>query len=348
MADGLAVQTSDGIGVNATSTIDVGVWGESQATPADRAKGYWCNGVVAISASAAGLYASSGNGPGVVGVSEGGRGLHPGVYGDSSNIGVFGRSDTGLGVFGASTSSVLAAVRGDSDRYTGVEGISYATDPETAGVHGYSYSSNGVYGYSHNSVGVLGVTRSFNGLGGLFAGGLVCMWGPKAAAVPHRDGSMRLLYSMESPESWFEDFGRARLVRGRARVKLDREFSAVIHTGDYHVFLTPQGDSRGLYVSRKTRTGFEVREQQGGTSSLAFSYRVVGRRKDIRAPRFQKLAIRGLQIEKLRTPPRRIKPTELTQLLATVRRPRRAVSSARGVSGARKSRRTRRPSRPRR
>lgn len=27
---------------------------------------------------------------------------------------------------------------------------------------------------------------------------------------------------MESPESWFEDFGRGRLVRGKGKVVLDR------------------------------------------------------------------------------------------------------------------------------
>jgi hypothetical protein len=36
-----------------------------------------------------------------------------------------------------------------------------------------------------------------------------------------RHGSKRLLHCMESPEHWFEDFGSARLTRGRATVKLD-------------------------------------------------------------------------------------------------------------------------------
>lgn len=346
MSDGLFVQ-NDEVGIQGTSDHDVAVWGESHATLSDRQKGYWGYGMYAASDAAAALVATSANGPGVVGVSEARRGLNPGVYGYAGdNIGVLGQSETGVGVYGSTGSRVAPGVVGESDHFTAVQGVSYATDPQTAGVYGYSYSSNGVYGYSHDSVGVLGVTRSFGGLGGLFAGGLVCMWGPKAAAVPHRDGSMRLLYSMESPESWFEDFGRARLIRGRARVTLARDFAAVVRTADYHVFLTPQGDSRGLYVRRKTRTGFEVREQQGGTHSLAFSYRVVARRKDIKAPRFQKLALPGLQLGKLRTPPRRIKAEELERLLATVRQPRRTSPGAQGLRGARRSRRTRRARRP--
>jgi hypothetical protein len=51
------------------------------------------------------------------------------------------------------------------------------------------------------------------------------------------------------------------------------------------VFLTPEGDCRGLYVRRKSATSFQVREHMGGTSNIAFSYRIVGRRKDIKEHR---------------------------------------------------------------
>ena len=51
---------------------------------------------------------------------------------------------------------------------------------------------------------------------------------------------------------WFEDFGAAKLKGGRTAVKLDADFAKVIKRGDYHVFLTPEGDCRGLYVRRKS------------------------------------------------------------------------------------------------
>jgi len=38
-------------------------------------------------------------------------------------------------------------------------------------------------------------------------------------------------------------------------------------------------------VRRQGGASFEVRELSGGKSSLAFSYRIVGRRKDVRAQR---------------------------------------------------------------
>jgi hypothetical protein len=38
------------------------------------------------------------------------------------------------------------------------------------------------------------------------------------------------------------------------------DFAKVIKRGDYKVFLTPEGDCRGLYVRRKSAASFEVRE----------------------------------------------------------------------------------------
>jgi hypothetical protein len=57
------------------------------------------------------------------------------------------------------------------------------------------------------------------------------------------------------------------------------------------VFLTPRGDSQGLYVSRQKPGSFEVTEQLDGKSSILFSYRVVAKRKDIRGRRLQKVAV---------------------------------------------------------
>jgi hypothetical protein len=110
----------------------------------------------------------------------------------------------------------------------------------------------------------------------------------KSAAVPHPDGSYRLLYCMESPESWFEDFGEAKLVKGKATVTLDPDFAAVAKTDSYHVFVSPYAESNGLYVARRNRKGFEVREQSGERSDVNFSYRIVARRKDVEAERLAK------------------------------------------------------------
>jgi hypothetical protein len=53
----------------------------------------------------------------------------------------------------------------------------------------------------------------------------------------------------------------------------------VSETADYHVFLTPRADSKGLYVINATPGSFEVRESGGGTSSLTFDYKIVAKRR---------------------------------------------------------------------
>jgi hypothetical protein len=85
---------------------------------------------------------------------------------------------------------------------------------------------------------------------------------------------------VESPQNWFEDFGSGQLASGAAAVTLDSTFAETVNAAsDYHVFLTPEGDCRGLYVSHKSATGFEVRELGGGQSNVAFGYRIVALRR---------------------------------------------------------------------
>lgn len=117
--------------------------------------------------------------------------------------------------------------------------------------------------------------------GNLTATGNLVIFGSKSAAVPYPDGSHRLMFALEAPDNWFEDFGKAQLVNGHATVPIPADFVATVRTDDYYVFLTPYGDSSGLYVSNQTPSSFEVREQRGGTDSLPFSYRIVAKRRDV-------------------------------------------------------------------
>jgi hypothetical protein len=148
-----------------------------------------------------------------------------------------------------------------------------------------------VFGYSDGTA-ILGWSPG-GGWAGEFRGNVVVagnstVLGTKSAAVPHPDGSHRQLYCLESPESWFEDFGEAELVEGRARVDLDADFAALVDTSAYHVFLSAYGPQH-LYVERRDEEGFDVRAEptdSGETPGVEmFSYRIVAKRKDVEAPR---------------------------------------------------------------
>lgn len=103
--------------------------------------------------------------------------------------------------------------------------------------------------------------------------------GTKSAAVPLAKGEMVKVFSTESPEVWFEDYGFGRLFKGAGKVTIDPNFLETVSAQDYHVFVTPKGDCKGLYVTNETGASFEVRELNGGQSDVAFDYRIVAHRK---------------------------------------------------------------------
>jgi hypothetical protein len=170
-------------------------------------------------------------------------------------------------------------VEGISSSGIGVEGISSGG----IGVYGYSSTDLGVYAYCNSSWALEAYSpSSYAGVffGPVYIGGNFVATGTKSAAVKADDGSYRLMYALETPENMFEDVGSASLKGGHASVSLDSVFAGVIKNDKYHVFLSASGETNGLFVSKKTPTGFEVTERNGGTSSTDFSYRLVAHRKD--------------------------------------------------------------------
>ena len=85
------------------------------------------------------------------------------------------------------------------------------------------------------------------------SGNLFCS-GSKSAVVPVDGGSKKVaMYAIEGPENWFEDAGSGQLSNGSAVIRLENLFGQSVNTGmDYHVFLTANGDCKGLYVSQKS------------------------------------------------------------------------------------------------
>jgi hypothetical protein len=112
----------------------------------------------------------------------------------------------------------------------------------------------------------------------IFANGNLTCSGTIAGVVPA--GAQKVsVYAMQSTENWFEDTGSGQLSSGSAHVALDPTFAQTVNTSvEYHVFLTPRGDCQGLYVGNQTAQGFEVHELRGGSSNIAFDYRIMAKR----------------------------------------------------------------------
>jgi hypothetical protein len=124
------------------------------------------------------------------------------------------------------------------------------------------------------------------------------------------NGTRRVaLYAMQAADNWFEDAGSGRLTHGATVVHLDSTFAQTVNSGvEYHVFLTPKGDCKGLYVTDETAESFAVRELGGGTANIAFDYRIMAHRKGYenvrladQTARFAKLAAQDKQ-EQRRSP----------------------------------------------
>jgi hypothetical protein len=234
-----------------------------------------------------------------------------GVFARSnSGTGVWAQTATGLGVNAISDGSI--AVRGQSNRSAGVVGLTFG-----------SGGSVGVLGVAGGTgTGVLGFSSQGNA-GAFFgpvvvSGDFTVIGGSKSAAVPYPDGSYRLLYAVESPDCWLEDFGRAKLIDGEAIVKLKDDFAAVIDFKQMHIFLSPEGDCNGLYLNSmpaQNTQSFSVGELQNGKSSLSFSYRIVGKRKDIRGQRMKKVKVpKRPAIAEAEAPIEKVKPREAKKM----------------------------------
>jgi hypothetical protein len=314
-----------GVGVNgiSTGTAGTGVGGTATATSGVGVRGMG-------GPSGTGVEGSSTGGVGVSGSSSsGGQGLlgtnnssaNSAVFGINSGSapGVHGQGTSGIGVLGTTTTapngqpavlgmngSAGPGVQGFSSG-NGSIGISGGTDIGVGFWGTGNGSGTGVLGSSITGTGVWGQSQSF--FAGVFSGpvlvqGSFTVTGPKSAAVRGADGGLKRLYSLESPESWFEDFGSSQLSSGSATVQLEPGFAGVVHGDNYHVFLTPRGESKGwLYVDKQSPSGFTVQEAGGGTSNIGFSYRIVAKRKDIPGARLEHVDEPPTLPDDFKTPP---------------------------------------------
>jgi hypothetical protein len=288
----IAGGTGPGTGVyGSTSSADgVGVAGVNTTTSA----GVLSVGVFGSAASApfgAGVQGQSAY-IGVIGTASGssneGRNFvgSPGVWGDTG-----GAAESGfVGVIGTADDNSAGNFFNDSPQAT----LYVGNDSEANSTDLVLVAAGDLWGGS--------CTIDVNG-------DLACS-GSVTAAV-HASGSRRVaLNTISSPEHWFEDAGSGQLSNGEAVVNIETVFGETVNTGvEYHVFLTPNGDCKGLYVSQKSPTSFVVRELGGGHSSIAFDYRIMAKRAGYEKVRLADLTEQFNKQEAYRHKMRRPRPS---------------------------------------
>ncbi len=212
--------------------------------------------------------------------------------GNSGDYGIAGYSPNGTGVLGHSLNDV--SIEGaPSGRYfvtnggpnitTGVIGAAPVGGAflslDTTGKFPTLLVQSGFGSELMRGVGPTGSSvMSLDSSGNMVLAGSLTQNGMPHALQRTASGATVQTYGGEQAGPTIEDVGQAHLIDGQTYVRLDPSFASTLDSrAPYEVFVTPAGPSRGLYVTSKSLSGFEVLENPGGRSTLAFDYRVVGR-----------------------------------------------------------------------
>jgi hypothetical protein len=309
---GVVGASSSGAGVNGSSPNGDGVDASGFSTGVNGfASGETGDGVFGVAqpsvtpVSITGVFGVDGTGLGAGGC------CGTGVAGQSQQAnGVWGMTDSGRAVradAGSGTAIEASASTGfglrvsnngtgadDADFLTGSSGgaaLIGLANGEGLEAEGFASSSSKVPAFNATCVhGAPAITAtqkavtpasdimSLDCSGNMILRGSLTQHGTPLVAHTNAFGGEVGAFSPQQTTQTMEDVGESQLIAGRAYVRLAPDFAATIDRQvNYLVFITPQGDSHGLYVTQKTPAGFEVRENGNGASSIAFDYRIVAK-----------------------------------------------------------------------
>lgn len=116
--------------------------------------------------------------------------------------------------------------------------------------------------------------------------------GVKSTIVKDLYGKNVIMFCPEAPEVLFQDYGSGKLVNGFAHIDLDPVFAKNIYVSDQtplRVFIQLEGACNGVYVTNKSKMGFDVQELNNGQSNVSFMYTVIGNRVDEPHSKFAKI-----------------------------------------------------------
>ena len=278
---------------------DAGVRGGSK-------QGY---GVFGASTNGTGVYGQSVNGTGIVARSTNGAAvLATSNTGSASAISATNPKGTAVTATSTSGTAITASSNRDAiDATSNSAGFAALSAINSAAGNGFaidanSYHGNSVYTVASGSSGAAVFAVANNGADlydGIGAAGVeflvdkntnIHIAGQIFTTGTCQNGCLRRTrvqsYGTTAAVPTIEDAGEAQLHGGAVSVRLDPAFANTIdpHQG-YLVLITPEGDTRGLFVAQRTMAGFTVRETLGGRSNIPFAYRIVAHPYGVREQR---------------------------------------------------------------
>lgn len=281
-------KTGDGVGLRgvATAPNGEGVLGISHSYRAVDGQSINGTGINGSSKNGTAVAGGSSNSYGVTGLSFGSDGMYAVADGAAAADGLVATSSgSGYGVFGASYTEnpAIFAEAGSGDAlYANADGGGAGE----AAIVGNNANGNGS-DITGTNIGDLARTSSVSGfpivatdmsnhtLFYIDSAGNVFYHGTLNSFAKTRLGDNASTFETKAAIPSEDDWGAAQLVNGMTTVRLDPTFAQTLDPRQaYQVMLTPDADTRGLFIASKTPTSFVVREVQGGHGTFAFDYHV--------------------------------------------------------------------------
>jgi hypothetical protein len=226
-----------------------------------------------------GFGTQTGGSIGVLGSLSSSTGLSNSFYSLESDDGL----DAGVWADGPDGQEAALIATADND----YAGIFYNDSATSSTILVLNNNSGGTTGLAVPGIGTVLRAGGPGGTCGINQSGSIACTGQMKALATTSDGARQVeTYSVQSSENWVEDYGSGQLSNGSATIALDPAFAEIVNVGvDFHVFLTPGDDCKGLYVTHKTASGFEVHELGGGTANISFDYKIVAKRRGLETQR---------------------------------------------------------------
>lgn len=281
----------DAVVGEASSTGSAGTIGYSNHVGGYGAFGY--NSASGVGVLGSSVFGTASTRVGVVGISDGS------LFGalTAYNLGMSGTGQ--VGVFGLSTGAPTTTRFGGFFTYDTDNNLSGSVDANgpIAQLAGYDATRSIYYGgYFAGGQDYTGIFNggntgtNVNAVDYVYVGTRVGATnykiignGSVSTIIDGENDKKHVMFAPEAPEILFQDYGVGQLVNGEVRIEIDPILAKNIFVDEKHplkVFVQLKGDCKGVFVTNETATGFTVKELQGGTSNVAFSYQIVANRAD--------------------------------------------------------------------
>ncbi|HEY5095442.1 MAG TPA: hypothetical protein VII69_10025 [Candidatus Eremiobacteraceae bacterium] len=280
-------KTGDGVGLRGVATANgEGVLGISHGNKAVDGQSINGTGINGFSKNGTAVAGGSTNSYGVTALSFGADGMYTEADGAGAADGIVATtSGSGYGVLGVALTAnpaILAeagtgdALYADAD---GGGGGQAAIVGNNANGNGSDISGTYIGDIARTPPGVgfpfVATDSNGNDLFFIDSAGDVFYHGTLNTFAKTHGGQNASAFETKAAIPSEDDWGSAQLVNGMTTVRLDPTFAQTLDPRQaYQVMLTPDADTRGLFVAAKTPTSFVVREVQGGHGTFAFDYHV--------------------------------------------------------------------------